>query len=182
MVAQRRFIAQRYLRRAAGHHPHEPWTRLDRRARLAELFHGLFSRSPGRLPAILSHGVAVAVAFALITFCTSSSVSSQPQILPYSIRTLSVARAPLILFTVATNPFIWLLNSSANALLRLLGASAASAREQRVHSPKKNPHAGGAERGDRARSTADDARLIEGVRVREKNAWDVMTPAPRWSR
>jgi CBS domain containing-hemolysin-like protein len=82
---------------------------------------------------------------------------------------------PLTLFTVVTNPFIWVLNSSATGLLRLFGARPMSERE-RVHSPEEILML-----VEQSRRTGDlgsqDARMIQGVfEFSEKNARDVMTP------
>jgi CBS domain containing-hemolysin-like protein len=82
---------------------------------------------------------------------------------------------PLILFTRATNPFIWALNGTANAILRLFGATAPSERE-RVHSPEEIMML-----VEQSKATGDiaaqGARMIEGVfEFTEKTARDVMTP------
>lgn len=82
---------------------------------------------------------------------------------------------PLILFTMATNPFIWLLNGAANTTLKLLGARAPSERE-RVHSPEEIMMLVEQTR-ETGRLSVQDARMIEGVfEFSEKNARDVITP------
>ncbi len=83
--------------------------------------------------------------------------------------------APLIGFTIATNPFIWLLNGAANATLRVFGMRAPTESE-RVHRPEEIVMLvkRSQESGHMARQ---DVRLIEGVfEFSEKTARDVMTP------
>ena len=82
---------------------------------------------------------------------------------------------PLIGFTKATNPFIWLLNGSANALLRLFGARPPTEAE-RVHRPEEILML--ARQSKEFGELEDqDLRLIEGVfEFSKKNIHDVMTP------
>ncbi|MDX1450789.1 MAG: hemolysin family protein, partial [Acidimicrobiia bacterium] len=83
--------------------------------------------------------------------------------------------APLIAFTIATNPFIWVLNGAANYILRIFGMKPPSSHE-RVHRPEeivmlvKQTHRSG-------QLAEQDVQLIEGVfEFTEKNVRDVMTP------
>ena len=144
---------------------------------LAEPLARLFAGLPQPLATAAAHGAAVTLAFILITFMHVVLGELVPKGLALlDPETLGrwLAR-PLTLFTVVTNPFIWLLNSSATGLLRLFGARPMSERE-RVHSPeeilmlveqsRRTGHLG-----------SQDARMIEGVfEFSEKNARDVMTP------
>jgi len=144
---------------------------------LAEPLARLFAGLPQALATAAAHGAAVTLAFVLITFMHVVLGELVPKGLALLYpETLGrwLAR-PLTLFTVVTNPFIWLLNSSATGLLRLFGARPMSERE-RVHSPeeilmlveqsRRTGHLG-----------SQDARMIEGVfEFSEKNARDVMTP------
>jgi CBS domain containing-hemolysin-like protein len=117
------------------------------------------------------------VAFAFITFLhiVLGELAPKALALLHPEQTSRWVAPPLILFTTATNPFIWLLNGTANAILRLFGARAPTERE-RVHSPEEimmlveqTRETGGLE--------ASDARMIEGVfEFSEKSARDVMTP------
>src|SRR5262245_16437900 len=144
---------------------------------LAEPIAHVFEGLPRALAQVATHSVAVTLAFVIITFLHVVLGELVPKALallyPESLGRL-LAR-PLVLFTTVTNPFIWLLNSSATAFLRLLGARPMSEREP-VHSPeeilmlvqqsKRKGEVG-----------AEDARTIEGVfEFSEKNARDVMTP------
>jgi CBS domain containing-hemolysin-like protein len=82
---------------------------------------------------------------------------------------------PLMLFAWITTPFTWLLNTSAERVLRLFGQRATDA-EENVHSAdelrilvEQSQEVGALER--------QDAALIEGVfEFSEKNAREVMTP------
>jgi CBS domain containing-hemolysin-like protein len=144
---------------------------------LAEPFARLFAGLPFALATAATHGAAVTLAFALITFMHVVLGELVPKGLALLYpETLGrwLAR-PLTLFTVVTNPFIWLLNSSATGLLRLFGARPMSERE-RVHSPEEILML-----VEQSRRTGDlgsqDARMIQGVfEFSEKNARDVMTP------
>jgi CBS domain containing-hemolysin-like protein len=82
---------------------------------------------------------------------------------------------PLMAFAWLTKPITWLLNKSANTVLRLVGLPSASG-EENVHSAdelrilvEQSQEVGALER--------QDAALIEGVfEFSEKNAREVMTP------
>jgi len=144
---------------------------------LASTLEGAFGRLPAPLDVVATHGVAVAVAFAIITFLhiVLGELAPKALALLHPEQTSRWVARPLILFTISTNPFIWVLNGSANAILRLFGARAPTERE-RVHSPEEimmlveqTKATGGLD--------AQDARMIEGVfEFTEKLARDVMTP------
>ncbi|HEU5262096.1 MAG TPA: hemolysin family protein [Gemmatimonadales bacterium] len=144
---------------------------------LAGLFEAVFAGLPAPLNVIARHGVAASVAFAFITFLhiVLGELAPKALALLHPEQTSRWVAPPLILFTTATNPFIWLLNGTANGILRLFGARAQTERE-RVHSPEEirmlveqSRRTGGL--------AADDARLIEGVfEFTEKTAREVMTP------
>ncbi|MGH7672360.1 MAG: hemolysin family protein [Gemmatimonadales bacterium] len=144
---------------------------------LAGLFEALFAGLPAPLNVIARHSVAAGVAFAFITFLhiVLGELAPKALALLHPEQTSRWVAPPLILFTTATNPFIWLLNGTANGILRLLGARAPTERE-RVHSPEEIRML-----VEQSRRTgglgADNARLIEGVfEFSEKTARDVMTP------
>ena len=90
-------------------------------------------------------------------------------------RTSRWVAAPLVGFTVATNPFIWALNGTANLVLRACGMHPPS-ESQRVHQPEEIVML--AKQSQRAGSLdTEDVRMIEGVfEFTEKSARDVMTP------
>lgn len=144
---------------------------------LAEPIARWFARFPPALAVIATHGVAVTLAFVLITFLHVVLGELVPKALAllYPETLGRWLAGPLTLFTTVTNPFIWLLNNSATGLTRLLGARPMSERE-RVHSPEEILML-----VEQSRKTGDlaaqDARMIAGVfEFSEKNAREVMTP------
>lgn len=144
---------------------------------LAGLFESAFAALPAPLNAVATHGVAVTVAFAVLTFLhiVLGELAPKAIALLHPEQTSRWVAGPLILFTTATNPFIWLLNGTANAILRLFGARTPSEHE-RVHSPEEIMML-----VEQTRRTGvlhpQDERMIRGVfEFSEKNARDVMTP------
>jgi CBS domain containing-hemolysin-like protein len=137
----------------------------------------LFARLPAPLDIVLTHGVASTVAFLGITFLhiVLGELTPRALALLYPEEVATWIAAPLIGFTVVTNPFIWFLKGSANIVLRLFGLRAPTHLEQ-LHSPdeirmlvEQSHQAGAMDR--------DDARLLAGVfEFSEKNAREVMTP------
>jgi CBS domain containing-hemolysin-like protein len=137
----------------------------------------LFAVLPAPLDTILTHGVASATAFAIITFLhiVLGELAPRAVALLYPEATSRWLVAPLMAFTVATNPFIWFLKTSANLTLRLFGLQAPKELEH-LHSAdelrmlvEQSHKAGKLDR--------DDARLLTGVfEFSEKNAREVMTP------
>jgi len=140
---------------------------------LAVVFHEL----PAPFNVIATHTVAGVIAFMLITFLhiVLGELAPKALALLYPEATSRWIAAPLIFFTVATNPFIWLLNGSANLLLRLFKIRPPGEAE-RVHQPdeimmllRQSERAGSVDH--------EDVRMIEGVfEFTEKTARDVMTP------
>ncbi len=144
---------------------------------LAGLIEGAFSVLPAPLDRIATHTVAATTAFVIITFLhiVFGELAPKALALLHPEQTSRWVARPLILFTTATNPFIWLLNGTANGILRLLRARAPTERE-RVHSPEEIMMLVEQSRKT-GRLQAQDARMIEGVfEFSEKNAIDVMTP------
>jgi len=146
-------------------------------AAVAESLAGVFAALPEPVSGIMTHGVAITVAFAIITFLhiVLGELVPRAVALLYPELVGTWVAAPLIAFTVVTNPFIWVLKSSANLVLRLFGLRAPTHLEQ-LHSPEElrmlveqSHKAGTLDR--------DDARLLAGVfEFSEKNAREVMTP------
>src|SRR5207302_7234589 len=137
----------------------------------------LLDGRPLALAVAAAHTIAVLVAFALITFLHVVLGELVPKALallyPETLSRWLVP--PLVLFTTATNPFIWLLNASATGLLRTFKLRPVTERE-RVHSPEEIMML--VEQSQKTgKLGAQDARMIEGVfEFSEKNARDVMTP------
>jgi CBS domain containing-hemolysin-like protein len=126
---------------------------------------------------IATHTIASTVAFMIITFLhiVLGELAPKALALLYPEATSRWVAGPLIVFTMATNPFIWVLNGSANGLLRLLGIRQPSEHE-RVHKPEELVML--ARQTQRAGELDhEDVQMIEGVfEFTEKNARDVMTP------
>ncbi|HJQ64728.1 MAG TPA: hemolysin family protein [Gemmatimonadales bacterium] len=144
---------------------------------LAGTIERLFAGLPSPLDVVATESVAVGVAFALITFLhiVLGELAPKALALLHPEQTSRWVAPPLIVFTIATNPFIWLLNGTANGILRLFGARSPTEHE-RVHSPEEIMML-----VEQTRKTGrlgrQDARMIEGVfEFTEKNAIDVMTP------
>ena len=144
---------------------------------LAEPIARLFAALPPALATVATHGLAITLAFSLITFLHVVLGELVPKALAllYPEVLGRWLAGPLVLFTTVTNPFIWLLNNSATGLLRRFGARPMSERE-RVHSPEEILML-----VEQSRQTgnlaAQDARMIAGVfEFSEKNAREVMTP------
>jgi CBS domain containing-hemolysin-like protein len=144
---------------------------------VARTIEAAFAGLPEPFATVVTHGVAGAIAFAIITFLhiVLGELAPKALALLHPEQTSRWVAAPLIVFTVATNPFIWALNGTANLIIRGLGLRQPSERE-RVHSPEEirmlveQSRKGGA-------LDRDDARLLAGVfEFSEKNAREVMTP------
>jgi len=144
---------------------------------IAHLLERVFAPLPGPLAPLAAHGVAGTLAFLGITFLhiVLGELTPKAVALLYPERTSAWVAGPLLAFTFATNPFIWLLRGSANAVLKLFGLRTPT-RLERLHSAEElrmlvdqSAKAGKLDR--------DDARLLAGVfEFSEKTARDVMTP------
>lgn len=144
---------------------------------VATTIESLFSGLPAPFDTIATHSVASTLAFAAITFLhiVLGELAPKALALLHPEATSRWVAPPLILFTMATNPFIWILNGTANAMLRLFGARPQTERE-RVHSPEEIRMLVEQSRKTGGLGTGD-ARLLEGVfEFSEKNAREVMTP------
>ena len=144
---------------------------------IARSIEGVFAGLPDPWGQVATHGVATAIAFSIITFLhiVVGELTPKALALLYPEDTSRWVAGPLILFTYATNPFIWALNGTANFTLKALGLRAPGEAE-RVHSPEEllmlveqSQRAGSLDKGN--------ARLLTGVfEFSEKNAREVMTP------
>ena len=144
---------------------------------IAQTLQRLFAPLPAALAPFATHGVAGVLAFLCITFLhiVLGELTPKAVAMLYPERTSTWVAGPLLAFTVATNPFIWLLRGSANQVLRLFGLRTPT-RLEHLHSPEElrmlvdqSAKAGKLDR--------TDARLLAGVfEFSEKTARDVMTP------
>ncbi|MGH7568688.1 MAG: CNNM domain-containing protein, partial [Gemmatimonadales bacterium] len=130
---------------------------------LAGTIEHLFTGLPAPVDVIATESVAVAVAFTIITFLhiVLGELAPKALALLHPEQTSRWVAPPLILFTIATNPFIWLLNGTANGILKLFGARPPTELE-RVHSPEEIMMLVQQTRKT-GRLGAQDARMIEGV-------------------
>jgi CBS domain containing-hemolysin-like protein len=137
----------------------------------------LFVGLPAPWDVIATHSVAGTIAFAIITFLhiVLGELTPKALALLYPENTSRWVAGPLILFTIATNPFIWALNGTANAMLRAMGLRPPGEHE-RVHSPEEIQML--VEQAQRAgQIEKSGARMLAGVfEFSEKNAREVMTP------
>ncbi len=144
---------------------------------VAGTIRAVFGGLPTPFAGIATHGIAVTVAFLAITFLhiVLGELTPRALALLYPEVTATWLAGPLIAFTVATNPFIWFLKTSANLVLRIFGVRAPTHLEQ-LHSPEELRML--VEQSHRAgKLDRDDARLLAGVfEFSEKNAREVMTP------
>lgn len=140
---------------------------------IAVMFHDL----PGPFSVIATHLVAGTIAFLIITFLhiVLGELAPKALALLYPEATSRWVAGPLIGFTTVTNPFIVVLNGSANLLLRALGMRPPTESE-RVHQPEELLML--ARQSHRAGQLArEDVQMLEGVfEFTEKRARDVMTP------
>lgn len=133
--------------------------------------------APGVVTAAAHSGAAIAVAFAIITFLHIVLGELAPKSLALA-RPEGVSRQvtlPLLWFSRLMKPFISVLNSAGNAVLRPFGIEPASEGEH-VHSPQELRLL---VTQARAHGTLDesDSAMLEGVfDFHEKKAYDVMRP------
>ena len=105
---------------------------------LATLLEQVFDSLPGPFAALATHTVAGTIAFAGITFLhiVLGELAPKSVALRYPERLSRWAVQPLVLFTYALWPAIWLLNKSASGFLRLF-AIRPPAHAERVHAPEE---------------------------------------------
>ena len=106
---------------------------------VAEPLSHLFSTVPAPWSSVLTHGVAVGIAFAFITFLHIVLGELAPKTAAL-VRPESVSRAvamPLNAFNLVTGPAVWLLNGTANVVVDLMGLDRTRAAEGHVHSPEE---------------------------------------------
>lgn len=144
---------------------------------VATVIERLFTFLPGVAGPVATHATAITIAFLIITFLhiVLGELAPKAVALLHPEITSRWVAGPLIGFTKATNPFIWLLNGTANAIIRLFGARPMSESE-RVHAPEEILML--LEQSQKSgRIARQDVKFIEGVfEFTEKTAKDVMTP------
>ncbi len=147
---------------------------------LAHLIEDLFAFLPNTAQAIATHTVASIVAFAIITVLHIILGELVPKALAllFPEQVSGWVVAPLMGFSWVMAGPIWLLNGTANWLLRLFGIDPPGEHE-RLHSPEEIRML--VEQSTEGGSLlTQDARLLEGVfEFSEKTAQEVMTPRTR---
>lgn len=144
---------------------------------LARVIENGFTWLPGDLASAMSHTVAVAIAFLIITVLHIILGELVPKALAllYPEKVSAWVAAPLMGFSWIMAGPITVLNGTANRLLRLLGIDPPGEHE-RLHSPEEIRML--VEQSTEGGSLLqEDARLLEGVfEFSEKTAQEVMTP------
>lgn len=146
---------------------------------LAGLIEGSFAILPDPMSVIATHAAAVAIAFALITFLHIVLGELVPKSAAL-MRPETVSRwvsGPLNLFNLLVSPMIFVLNGTAQIILRVLGGGRLSA-SQMVHSPEEIEIL---LRQSRAEGVVelDEEAMIHGVfELTHTVAREVMTPRP----
>lgn len=136
-----------------------------------------FAGVPEPWDALASHGVAIVIAFALITFLhiVLGELAPKSLALLYPERVSLWTAGPLVVFSRVFTPFIVVLNGSANILLRLAGLR--SPREaERVHRPEEIEMLL-AQTFEHGLLAEEPVEMIRGVfDLSETTAAEVMTP------
>ncbi len=147
---------------------------------LAHLIEDLFAFLPASAQVIAIHTIASIVAFAIITVLHIILGELVPKALAllFPEQVSGWVVAPLMGFSWVMAGPIWLLNGTANRLLRLLGIDPPGEHE-RLHSPEEIRML--VEQSTEGGSLlTQDARMLEGVfEFSEKTAQEVMTPRTR---
>jgi len=144
---------------------------------VARIFEGLFAGLPAALARIATHGVAVAIAFTLITVLHILLGELVPKAIAllHAEVVASWLAAPLIGFAWVMHYPIAVLRTTARLLLKLLGMKPLSEHET-LHSPEEIRILV-EQSGESGSLEPSEARLLEGVfEFSEKTAEEVMTP------
>lgn len=147
---------------------------------VAEPLSALFQGLPGAWATFLTHGVAIGIAFAFITFLHIVLGELAPKTLAL-VRPEAVSRViayPLNFFNRITGPAVWFLNGAANLVVRAMGMDRTTETMERVHSPEEiqllleqSLRQGVVEQ--------DEEAMIHGVfELTHTVAREVMTPRP----
>ncbi len=147
---------------------------------LARTMEGAFAGLPGVLSLLARHAVATTVAFGIITFLhiVLGELAPKSLALLHPEQVSRYVAPPLNLWNRLVLPFIWALNGSANAFLRVVGVDQAPAAHARVHSAeeirmlvRQSFRQGVVE--------SDEEEMIHGVfDLTHTVAREVMTPRP----
>jgi CBS domain containing-hemolysin-like protein len=144
---------------------------------LAGLFEGWFTYLPASLEPFARHGVASALAFAMLTFLhiVIGELAPKSLALLFPEDTSMWTAGPLIAFSRVAAPFIYVLNGTANLMLKAVGLRPPTGHE-RVHRPEeieillRQTH-------EQGLMNEEPVEMIRGVfALSEITAAEVMTP------
>ena len=145
---------------------------------LAGLIQRLMS-AVGLVPsAAVAHGTAAAItAYVIITALHITLGEQTPKsiALVHAERIALATAGPLVLFTRVMKPFIWLLNTANNGILRMIGVPVVTEHE-RVHSPEELRLLVMQARAHGTLDESDSAMLAGVFDFHDKRARDVMRP------
>ncbi|HYD54595.1 MAG TPA: hemolysin family protein [Gemmatimonadaceae bacterium] len=145
---------------------------------LASIIDGLFARVGIPVPTGVAHSAAaIGVAFAIITFLhiVLGELAPKSMALVVPERVSKVIARPLMFFAVVMKPGIWVLNGTANKLLRLLKIDPVS-ESAHVHSAEELRLLVMQARAHGTLDETDSAMLAGVFDFHEKRARDVMRP------
>lgn len=144
---------------------------------LAGIFEGLFTNLPFAVEVSLSVTLAGIIAYTVLTYLhvVLGELTPKAAALNHPERFAKWLAPPLLAFGWVMSPFIWVLNRSANGILKAMGQSVAGMNET-VHSPEELRLL--VEQAQVSGSLEHaDAKLLGAVfEFSEKNAREVMTP------
>jgi CBS domain containing-hemolysin-like protein len=143
---------------------------------LAHIFEDLFTKLPFAVTVSLSITLAGIIAYTVLTYLhvLLGELTPKAAALNHPEQIAKWLAPPLLFFAWVMTPFIWVLNHSANALLKTVGQSTAGMHET-VHSPEELRLL--VEQAQESGALQADAQMLGKVfEFSEKNAREVMTP------
>jgi CBS domain containing-hemolysin-like protein len=144
---------------------------------LAHMFEGLFAKLPFAVEVSLSITLAAVIAYIVLTYLhvLLGELTPKAAALNHPEQMAKFLAPPLLLFAWVMSPFIWILNHSANALLKTVGQSTSGMNET-VHSPEELRLLVEQAQESGSLDHADAQMLGAVFEFSEKNAREVMTP------
>lgn len=141
----------------------------------------LFERAMGHIPyaVLYSHTLAIIVAFSLITYLhvILGEVVPKSVALQRAERVALAVAAPMDVFMVISRPFLYIMNNSARAVLKLFGTEVAP--EGRVHSPEEIKMLVTASRRVGMLPEYQEDMLLRALDLGEITVREIMTPRNR---
>jgi CBS domain containing-hemolysin-like protein len=144
---------------------------------LAAIFEDLFTKLPFAVEVSLSVTLAGIIAYTVLTYLhvLLGELTPKAAALNHPEQIAKFLAPPLLLFAWVMTPFIWVLNHSANSLLKMVGQSTAGMNET-VHSPEEIRLLVEQAQESGSLQHADAQMLGKVFEFSEKNAREVMTP------